>query len=230
MDFKEIVFKNSFLMRVFCLISNILYYPLNFVSSSGVGNKINFGKSVFKKRVKVKIRGNNNYINILDKCRLRNTTIQIKGHNNSITLGSKVVIYEDVYIMIEGDSTSIVIGNNTTIGSAKLFLGEGNTCIKIGNDCMISRNVTMNTSDFHSVIDIVNGKRLNPPKSISIGNHVWIGNGAYIAKGAYIGEDCVVAARGYVSGKVFDNNTLIGGLPAKVLRDNINWDRAKLPY
>ena len=67
-------------------------------------------------------------------------------------------------------------------------------------------------------------------ENITIKNHVWIGYSAYISKGAIIGNNCIVASHAYVGGKKFKDHTILGGLPAKQLRENINWSREKLPF
>lgn len=60
-------------------------------------------------------------------------------------------------------------------------------------------------------------------KPISIGDHVWIGLNATILKGVTIGEGSVIAA-GSVVVKDVPAHTLVGGIPAKVLKENIEWE------
>ena len=54
-------------------------------------------------------------------------------------------------------------------------------------------------------------------KGISVGNNCWIGAGAVFLDGAKIGNGCVVAANAVVRG-TFGDNCVIGGVPAKVLK------------
>jgi acetyltransferase-like isoleucine patch superfamily enzyme len=176
------------------------------------------------------IKGNNNSIDFSSKCRLKNVKIEIHGNKNKLVLNEKVIFYENAHILIEGSNCKINIGKATTIGSADIFCGESNTQIEIGKDCMLSRNIRMNTSDFHSIINQDSGKRINPPQDIEIGNHVWIGNSTFIGKGVKVGNDTIIASRAFVSGKSYPDNSVIGGLPAKVLKENVNWSREKLPY
>ena len=49
-----------------------------------------------------------------------------------------------------------------------------------------------------------------------IGNDCWIGAGAVFLDGAEIGDGCIVGANAVVIGK-FPNNTIIAGMPAKVI-------------
>jgi acetyltransferase-like isoleucine patch superfamily enzyme len=174
---------------------------------------------------KFKIKGLDNKLKFGKGCTIRNTNIQIYGNNNFISFGNNVKVYEKLKILIESNNCTLYIGNNTTIGSAKIQLGEKKTKVLIGEDCMLSREITINTSDFHSVLDLESNKRINFAKDVTIGSHVWIGNGVYILKGAIINNNSIIAAKSVVPGKVFENNVVIGGVPAKIIRTGINWDR-----
>ena len=227
---KRKIINHPLLYKGMVSLANIRYFFSNSSSLKGRNNQVVFKEGVLRKKVQIKIIGNNNTLTIHPNCRLKNTKITILGSNNSLTLGEKVMVYESGAFNFEGSNSYIEVGSNTTIGSAILIIGEGNTGIKIGEDCMLSRDIVFNTSDYHSIISTITNKRINPPKSIEVKNHVWIGNGAYVSKGAEIGNNCIVASRAYVGGKKFEDHTILGGLPAKHLKDNINWSREKLPY
>jgi acetyltransferase-like isoleucine patch superfamily enzyme len=66
-------------------------------------------------------------------------------------------------------------------------------------------------------------QRINPPQSIYIGYHTWICESVRVLKGAYIGHDSVVGMGSIVTNKKFEPNSLITGIPAKVVKTNINW-------
>ena len=73
-------------------------------------------------------------------------------------------------------------------------------------------------SDNHTIIG---GKEKTAP--IKIGNHVWIGARATILKGVKIGDGAVVAAGAVVTRDV-PPNTLVGGVPAKIIKENVSWE------
>jgi acetyltransferase-like isoleucine patch superfamily enzyme len=171
------------------------------------------------------VKGNNNQLITGYSCTIRSANIEIIGQHNKIIFGDRVKVYEGIKILIEGDNCEVRINNKTTIGSLKIQLGEKNTKVIIGEDCMVSRDITINTSDFHSIIDLKNNTRINQAKNVLIGNHVWIGNGVYVNKGAQIGNNIVIGARSVVTSKSFEDNSLIGGIPAKLIRNDITWDR-----
>ena len=227
---KRKIINHPLLYKGIVSLANIRYFFSNLSSVKGRNNRIIFKEGVLRKKVQIKIMGHNNTVTIHPNCRLKNTKIIILGSNNCLTLGEKVMVYESASFELEGSNTSINIGKNTTIGSANFMIGESDTNINIGEDCMLSRNIILSTSDYHSIISLETKERINPPKNITIKNHVWIGYSAYISKGAIIGNNCIVASHAYVGGKKFKDHTILGGLPAKQLKDNINWSREKLPY
>ena len=100
--------------------------------------------------------------------------------------------------------------------------------ISIGNDCMFSNKVQLRTSDSHSILD-ENTKRINPGNDIEIGNHVWIGTEVIVLKGATIPENCIVGARSIVTSSLNASpNSMITGMPARVVKTNINWSRERI--
>lgn len=227
---KRKIINHPLLYKGIVSLANIRYFFSNLSSVKGRNNRIIFKEGVLRKKVQIKIMGHNNTVTIHPNCRLKNTKIIILGSNNCLTLGEKVMVYESASFELEGSNTSINIGKNTTIGSANFMIGESDTNINIGEDCMLSRNIILSTSDYHSIISLETNERINPPKDIIIKNHVWIGYNAYVAKGAIIGNNCIVASHAYVGSKKFKDHTILGGLPAKQLKDNVNWSREKLPY
>jgi acetyltransferase-like isoleucine patch superfamily enzyme len=53
--------------------------------------------------------------------------------------------------------------------------------------------------------------------SVVIGDHSWIGANSVIMPGVKIGRFCVVAANSFVN-KSFDDYSVIGGNPARLIR------------
>ena len=228
--FKRKILHDKNLLSLAGLISQIWFVIKLRKSFQGKNNTLHMKSNVILRGGRITFKGNNNKLIISDKCRLKNVRIEMFGNNNTISIYESVMFYENVWLCIEGDNCTITIGAKTTIGSADIFCGEGNTNIVIGKDCMFSREISMNTSDFHSIIGLEDGMRINPPKDIRIENHVWVGNNAFIGKGSIVRSDCVIASRAYLSAKDYPSNTIIGGLPAKILKQNVTWSREKLTY
>lgn len=94
--------------------------------------------------------------------------------------------------------------------------------IKFDNNVLLGFRVSVRDSDGHNVI--YKEKRSENTNDIHIGNHVWICAGAIITKGVQIGSDSVVSAKSMVLRGNYNENTLIAGSPAKVVKEDINWE------
>lgn len=107
------------------------------------------------------------------------------------------------------------IGKNVFINHACSFLDIGG--IDIGDDVLIGPRVNI-TSETHPLAP---GERSDLiPKKVTIRRNAWIGAGATILPGVTIGENAVVAAGALVSRDV-PANTVVAGVPAKVVRENL---------
>ncbi len=88
--------------------------------------------------------------------------------------------------------------------------------VTIGSDCAISWDVTIMDTDYHSI------EGNSDTASVTIGNKVWIGCKATILKGVTIGDGAVIAAGALVTRDV-PPNSVVAGVPAKVVKSNIHW-------
>ena len=110
-------------------------------------------------------------------------------------------------------------GKNITIGK-RVFINEG-CCfqdqggIEIGDDCLIGHQVVFATLN-HDPVPEKRGNMTAAP--IRIGNRVWIGALATILAGVTVGENSIVAA-GAVVTKDVPANTVVGGVPAKIIKE-----------
>lgn len=60
-------------------------------------------------------------------------------------------------------------------------------------------------------------------KPIIIGDNVWIGENSMVLKGVCVGDGAVIAAGSIVVNNV-PAKSLVGGVPAKVIKNNISWE------
>lgn len=101
------------------------------------------------------------------------------------------------------------------------FTCFSNTIISFGDRVVTGWNVNVRDSDGHDILK--DGVVVNPNKPITIGNHVWIASHVDILKGSVIGNENVVGFRSLVSGKFYENNTIIMGVPAGVKKQGFDW-------
>ncbi|WP_322152212.1 acyltransferase [Paratractidigestivibacter sp.] len=95
--------------------------------------------------------------------------------------------------------------------------------IAFGDDCLLGWNVTFSNSDGHAIFGS-DGQMSNAPSDVRVGNHVWIAANVDVFKGAHVPDGCVVASHSLVTRDFDETNSLIGGIPAKVIRRGISWD------
>ena len=110
-------------------------------------------------------------------------------------------------------------GKNTTFGE-NVFINTGcrfqdHGWLTIGDNCLIGHNLVMATLNH----DLSPANRANiTPAPIVLERNVWVGANATILAGVTIGENAVIAA-GAVVTKDVPANTVVGGVPAKVIRE-----------
>jgi acetyltransferase-like isoleucine patch superfamily enzyme len=106
----------------------------------------------------------------------------------------------------------IRIGKNTFINHACSCLDMGG--VTIGDNVLIGPRVNL-TSENHPLEPSGRGSLIGLP--VTIGNNVWIGAAATILPGVTVGENSIVAA-GAVVTKNVPPNTIVAGVPAKIIR------------
>jgi len=107
---------------------------------------------------------------------------------------------------------NITIGRNVFINADCKFQDQGGIVIEEG--ALIGHGVVLATLDHD--LDPEKRQQLHPAP-IHIGKRVWIGANATVTKGVTIGDNSVVAA-GAVVNRDVPANTIVGGVPAKVIR------------
>lgn len=108
---------------------------------------------------------------------------------------------------------NIHVGKNVFINSGCHFQDQGG--VTIGDGSLIGHNVVLATIN-HGLDPARRGD--NHPAPIVIGKNVWIGFNATILPGTVIGDGAIVAA-GAVVAKDVPQNTVAGGVPARIIRN-----------
>ncbi len=217
MDIKRYVRDHEGLMKFLALI----YRAIGFNSIKGKANmKILWG-GVFAQRTHIKNNGKNNCLILEEGCRIYDSQIQFFGENNTVKIEHDCVLRNvDIWI---SDGGIIEVGHNTHFsGKTHIACIEGKK-VHIGERCLLSDTITFRTGDSHSILDS-DGKRINKAKDIAIGDHVWIGQQVIVLKGSTVGADSIVGTGSLLTGKTYDSNSIIVGIPAKIVKQHVSWD------
>lgn len=193
------------------------------VRDQGQRNRIHIAEDL-QGPLSIVIHGDDNLVRIGPGCRSQNLRIDVRGHHCEIVVGERCVLAGE---FIQRDPrTRLQVGDQTTMMGSKITMHEAGL-IRIGTDCMFAGEVRMDTSDMHSILDADTGARLNPPGDIEIGDHVWLGFGTYVLKGVSIGANSVIGACAVVAQDVPEGSLAVG-VPARVVRERVTWDRRRL--
>jgi maltose O-acetyltransferase len=141
---------------------------------------------------------------------------------NNVTLGymtSPNIFDGSCYIEARQKSATIIFEDNIKINNNFIAICEKSK-IHIGKNCLIGHNVEIYDSDFHNINPNRRLENSNTCKEVFIGENVFIGANVKILKGVTIGKNSVVALGSIVS-RSFPENVIIGGNPARILK-NIN--------
>lgn len=192
------------------------------VLNSGNGNVVkNCG--ALMRNVTIDIRGNGNSIIIGEVARLSNVNIVVHGDNCKCIIGEQCSFSGGTF-WFEDVGGVISIGNATTVEGAGFASIEG-ARITVGRDCMFSSGIDVRVGDSHSIIDCKTHMRINPSEDVVIGDHVWIGANATILKGVTIADGSIIGNRAVVTKSCVERNCVIAGVPAKIVKRNVTWDR-----
>ena len=148
-------------------------------------------------------------------CQVRPSRLILR-ENSKLICNGHIQTFEAVKIECLPNAV-VEIGNMTYINhDSEIRCREH---ITIGNNVSIAYNVLIQDSDYHTIFD-ENGAPKPQTIPIEIKDNVWIGANVIILKGVTIGEGSVVAA-GSVITKSVPAHSLVGGNPARVIKQNI---------
>lgn len=155
----------------------------------------------------------------LRKCELGGRWVRLRGRphinaNGTIRIGQDVSIHSFLHRvqLSAGPGARLIIGDGTFLNNGVVL--SARNCVSIGNRCQLGPHVIVMDCDFHGVD---NRTETAPAAPIIVEDDVWLATRVTILKGVRIGRGSVVAA-GAVVTKDVAPYTLVGGVPARLIR------------
>jgi acetyltransferase-like isoleucine patch superfamily enzyme len=179
----------------------------------------NISKNVFIGK-KVRLYSKRN-LTVGSKTKIKNGSKIDALSSEGIVIGAQCVFGENTRIECTGSLSclgrGVAIGDRTTFGSDCFFGAAGG--ITIGSDVVAGQYIRFHSENHnYKDKDLLIREQGVTHKGIKIGNNCWIGSGAVFLDGAEIGDGCVVAANAVVT-KKFPDDSVIGGIPAKIISE-----------
>lgn len=137
----------------------------------------------------------------------------ILGDNVKIGMFSKLLSTSHLATYGKG----LKMGSNSAIGDYTHFGAPGG--IEIGNDVIMGSYISFHSENhnFSDTTKLIREQGVSH-QGIKLGNNIWVGAKATFLDGCEVGDNSVVAAGAVVRG-VFPPNCIIGGVPAKILKN-----------
>ena len=149
-----------------------------------------------------------------------------KGAPSALHLNGKVII-RGLGVHSFGAGCCVTVKEGAVLDVGDNFLCTGETTINveksitIGDNNLWSYNNMVMDNDGHKIYDS-EGMRINEPREVVFGNHIWMGCGCIVLKGSMIADNNIIAAGSTIKGKITAQNSVVT-TDGKVLKENISW-------
>lgn len=178
--------------------------------------------------IEILFRGSGNTLVVAKDAKLKKFHVTFDCSNGHFEIGGndgKITGFGGSFRV--GQDARIVIGRNVSATNPCHISAVEGCTVTIGDDVMFASGNEIRADDGHPIFDVKTGLRVNPARPITIGNHVWVGGRVVLLAGASIGAGSVLGWGSVVKGRI-PNNVIAVGVPAKVVRKNIAWERPHL--
>lgn len=176
------------------------------------------------KMVRFKFVGTHNVVVIGEGVDLGSMSISCFGKFGIVIIGDKSG-FKDARIALKHRAGTAVIGRDMSWVGGSIVVSEDDNQVIIGDGCLFSWDIEIMPTDGHPIYDRKSGERINPAKPILIDAQTWIGRGASISKGVRLARGTIIGQGSLVT-KDTEAFCAYGGVPAKLLRRDVEWRRS----
>jgi len=200
------------------------------IIDNGTDNTISIEEGTLFTASRIEINGNNNTVRILKNREINRLSIKLRGNAKAVSIGGGTKIINNLkFTSIRGENQKLAIGDNFSCGGLEIQMNDGDENCVIGNDCLFSWGIKLRTSDGHSIVDMATNKAINLPEDVIIGDRVWCSEDVKFLKGCAVAKETIIGSGSIVTKKFDRSNCIVAGIPAKVVKENVRWDR-RMPY
>jgi acetyltransferase-like isoleucine patch superfamily enzyme len=171
----------------------------------------------------IEIDGDDNTIRFAPGCYLRGLRIVIRGDHHLLELGEGCRIHGIGTVIMDEHHTRLTVGERSAFEGVYIMVIEAHSAVTIGKHCMFSYDIDIRTSDSHGIFDAASNQRINPARSVTVGDRVWVGAHVLLLKGVQIPSDSVVGTGAVVTKPFKEPGVIIAGNPAREVKRGIRW-------
>ena len=182
-------------------------------------NRVIGGEGLILENTTITFRGTGNILYLEKGVHLQDSSITFGGDNALVYLSRSNRPYV-LSLSVFRDTTAF-FGPNCHISGKLVAVVSERQCLLVGRSVSFSFGVALKTSEPHPIYSIETNERINPSRSICIGDHVWVCQNCFIQKGTVIGSGSILGAHSVFSGQQIPSNTYWEGNPAQLLHTGV---------
>ena len=187
--------------------------------------------------LEIDLKGSNNTIIIEYPTHFTDSRIDCNGNNGKIIIEQTKNKLINLRIYMASNYNEELLENryvhikrNVSTGGGgglSIFSWAENSKVIIGEDCMFSFGIKLLCGDGHLFKDRKTGRYINNYDGcfVEIGDHCWVGMDAIVCKNVKIPNGCIIGAGSVVTKSFEEENLVLAGNPAKIIKKDIEWQR-----